>query len=133
MPARRDFRSAVVVLASESHRVGIVQKLKSAGMDIAAAIEQQRYLPLDIPDGFQTSHQIRTQADRLLGQRVSDVDGNVEERRSTISLFNGPSPTIKVLDTTDEETAAVGGWLKALANDTSVTSPPRPLREPGFY
>jgi len=46
--------SAIVVLASESHRVDIVQRLKSQGVDVAAAIEQQRYLPLDIPDGFHT-------------------------------------------------------------------------------
>lgn len=46
--------SAVVVLACESHRVGILQRLKSEGMDVAAAIEQRRYFPLDIPDGFHT-------------------------------------------------------------------------------
>ena len=46
--------SAIVVLASESHRVGILQRLKSGGVDVAAAIEQRRYLPLDIPDGFHT-------------------------------------------------------------------------------
>jgi DNA-binding NarL/FixJ family response regulator len=46
--------SAIVVLASESHRVGIIQKLKSEGVDVLAAIEQRRYLPLDIPDGFHT-------------------------------------------------------------------------------
>ena len=46
--------SAIVVLARESHRLGIVQKLKSEGVDVAAAIEQKRYFPLDIPDGFQT-------------------------------------------------------------------------------
>ena len=46
--------SAIVVLASESHRVGILQRLKSEGVDVAAAIEQKRYFPLDIPDGFHT-------------------------------------------------------------------------------
>jgi CheY-like chemotaxis protein len=46
--------SAVVVLACESHRVSILQRLKSQGVDVAAAIEQKRYFPLDIPDGFQT-------------------------------------------------------------------------------
>ena len=46
--------SAVVTLASEPHRLGIVQRLKSEGVDVTTAIEQQRYLPLDIPDGFQT-------------------------------------------------------------------------------
>src|SRR5690606_5531896 len=43
---------------------------------------------------YRTSHQIRTQADRLLGPEVSDVDGNTESRRGTISLFNGAPPEI---------------------------------------
>jgi DNA-binding response OmpR family regulator len=46
--------SAIVVLAKESHRVDIVERLKSEGVDVAAAIEQKRYFPLDIPDGFET-------------------------------------------------------------------------------
>lgn len=45
---------AVVVLASESHRVGVLQKLKIDGADITAAIDEKRYFPLDIPDGFHT-------------------------------------------------------------------------------
>src|SRR4029077_9590545 len=47
---------------------------------------------------YRTSHQIRTQADRLLGPEVSDVDGNKEDRRGAISTFNGPPPDILVLD-----------------------------------
>ncbi|HKR83923.1 MAG TPA: response regulator transcription factor [Terriglobales bacterium] len=47
-------KGAVVVLASESHRVDILQRLKSEGVDVATAIEQNRYFPLDIPDGFHT-------------------------------------------------------------------------------
>jgi hypothetical protein len=43
---------------------------------------------------YRTSHQIRTQADRLLGPEVSDVDGNTEERTNTVSVFNGPPPRI---------------------------------------
>jgi hypothetical protein len=35
---------------------------------------------------YRTSHQIRIQADRLLGPEVSDVDGNKEERNGTVSL-----------------------------------------------
>jgi superfamily I DNA/RNA helicase len=53
------------------------------------------------------------QADRLLGPEVSDVDGNVEERKATVSLFNGPLPTIKIVDTVAEEAKLVGDWLKA--------------------
>jgi len=40
---------------------------------------------------YRTSHQIRTQADRLLGLVVTDVDGNSEDRSDTVSVFNGVS------------------------------------------
>jgi mRNA-degrading endonuclease RelE of RelBE toxin-antitoxin system len=60
---------------------------------------------------YRTSHQIRMQADRLLAPEVSDVDGNTEERRGTISTFNGPPPDIMVLDTPQEEVKAVSQWL----------------------
>jgi len=60
---------------------------------------------------YRTSHQIRMQADRLLGPEVSDVDSNTEDRRGTISVFNGPKPTIAVFDSPKEEIEAVGAWL----------------------
>lgn len=60
---------------------------------------------------YRTSHQIRMQADRLLGEEVSDVDGNTESRRGTISVFNGPLPIIRVFDMRADEVAAVGTWL----------------------
>ncbi|MCA9467718.1 MAG: DEAD/DEAH box helicase [Nitrospira sp.] len=60
---------------------------------------------------YRTSHQIRMQADRLLGPEVSDVDGNTEERQGTVSVFNGPPPTIRVLDTPEAETQTVRSWL----------------------
>jgi len=60
---------------------------------------------------YRTSHQIRVQADRLLGAQMSDVDGNTEERRNTISVFNGPSPTIRVLNSISDEEKTVGAWL----------------------
>jgi mRNA-degrading endonuclease RelE of RelBE toxin-antitoxin system len=66
---------------------------------------------------YRTSHQIRIQADRLLGPEVSDVDGNVEDRRTTVSLFNGPVPTIRILDSVAEETKVVGEWLKARTSE----------------
>jgi superfamily I DNA/RNA helicase len=52
------------------------------------------------------------QADRLLGPEVSDVDGNTEDRRGTVSVFNGPKPGIKVLGSIEEEINAVSQWLK---------------------
>ena len=60
---------------------------------------------------YRTSHQIRTQADRLLGPEVTDVDGNVEDRRGAVSAFNGETPVIRLFDTEKEENEAVGMWL----------------------
>ena len=66
---------------------------------------------------YRTSHQIRTQADRLLDPELADVDGNTEERRGTVSVFNGPNPTVMALDSEETECAAVGEWLRARVND----------------
>lgn len=63
---------------------------------------------------YRTSHQIRSQADRLLGVEVSDVDGNTEERRGTISVFDGPAPGIRVLPIIEAEIKAVSEWLAAV-------------------
>ncbi|MEW6774685.1 MAG: 3'-5' exonuclease [Bdellovibrionota bacterium] len=66
---------------------------------------------------YRTSHQIRMQADRLLGPEISDVDGNTEDRRGTVSVFNGPEPTIAVLKTQEDEIKKVGAWLSELGNE----------------
>ena len=60
---------------------------KSLGVDIRGRSRTLRV-------NYRTSHQIRTQADRLLGPTVTDVDGNIENRSDTVSVFNGPLPTI---------------------------------------
>jgi len=60
---------------------------------------------------YRTSHQIRTQADRLLGPEVTDVDGNNEDRSDTVSVFNGPPPMIHSLKDEAEEATAVGKWI----------------------
>jgi mRNA-degrading endonuclease RelE of RelBE toxin-antitoxin system len=77
---------------------------KSLGVDVRGRSQTLRI-------NYRTSHQIRMQADRLLGPQVSDVDGNVEDRRGTISVFNGPSPDIRVFDGSEQEIAAVGAWI----------------------
>lgn len=61
---------------------------------------------------YRTSHQIRSAADRLLGPEVSDVDGNSEVRRGTISVFNGPVPLVKALASQSLEADAVALWLR---------------------
>jgi len=66
---------------------------------------------------YRTSHQIRMKADRLLGPQMADVDGIVEQRKSTISVFNGPPPTIQTLDSIEAESKIVSEWIKARAQE----------------
>ena len=77
---------------------------KALGVDIRGRSRTLRV-------NYRTSHQIRIQADRLLGPEVSDVDGNTEERRGTVSVFNGPAPAIRTFNSQKEEISAAGAWL----------------------
>jgi mRNA-degrading endonuclease RelE of RelBE toxin-antitoxin system len=77
---------------------------KSLGVDIRG---RARTLHIN----YRTSHQIRMQTDRLLGPEVADVDGNIEERRGTVSVFNGPAPAVRTLKSQQEENNAVAAWL----------------------
>jgi DNA-binding NarL/FixJ family response regulator len=42
----------VVVLATESRRASILQRLRLEGVDVGSAIEERRYVPLDVPDSL---------------------------------------------------------------------------------
>ena len=79
---------------------------KELGVDVRGRSQTLRI-------NYRTSHQIRTQADRLLDPEMSDVDGNLEERKGTVSVFNGPKPTIQVLEDEEGESIAVSEWLTA--------------------
>ena len=78
---------------------------KALGIDVRGRSETLKL-------SYRTSHQIRTQADRLLGPELADVDGNVEERRGTISAFNSEHPAIRIFETESEECQAVAAWLR---------------------
>jgi len=86
---------------------------KSLGVDIRGRSHTLRI-------NYRTSHQIRMQADLLLGPELSDVDGNMEERRGTISVFNGPKPIITVFDTPEDEIETVGKWLSERISEGMV-------------
>jgi superfamily I DNA/RNA helicase/mRNA-degrading endonuclease RelE of RelBE toxin-antitoxin system len=73
---------------------------------------------------YRTSHQIRAQADRLLGAEVADVDGNTEERKGTISVFDGPKPDIQAFPTAKAEIKAVSQWIADL---TKTGVPPHEI------
>jgi len=78
---------------------------KSLGVDIRGRSKTLRI-------NYRTSHQIRMQADKLLNPELSDVDGITEERGGTISIFNGPAPTIDTFDTPETEIKTVSQWLE---------------------
>jgi DNA-binding NarL/FixJ family response regulator len=46
--------NAVIVIATESHRQAFLQRLQAHGVDVAAAIEQRRYIPLDVAETLST-------------------------------------------------------------------------------
>ena len=77
---------------------------KSLGVDIRG-----RSQALTI--NYRTSHQIRVSADRLLPTTIADVDGNLEQRGGTISVFDGPTPIIEICDDPETEIELVGEWI----------------------
>ncbi|MEO8619455.1 MAG: UvrD-helicase domain-containing protein, partial [bacterium] len=83
---------------------------KSLGVDIRGRSRTLRV-------NYRTSHQIRAQADRLLGPSLTDVDGNSENRADTVSVFNGPPPIVRVFPDEDTEIAGVAGWLAECVKD----------------
>src|SRR5665811_1702480 len=66
---------------------------------------------------YRTSHQIREMADRLLPNVVRDVDGHEENRNGTVSVFNGPAPTVARNSTTVEEIEGVASFIDQAIRD----------------
>lgn len=83
---------------------------KSLGVDIRGRSKTLRV-------NYRTSHQIRMQSDQLLGPSIADVDGYEDDRTSTVSVFNGPEPTIRNFDSQEEEVEFVSDWLSRLTED----------------
>jgi UvrD-like helicase C-terminal domain/AAA domain len=83
---------------------------KSLGLDIRGRSYTLRV-------NYRTSHQIRTQADRLLPFAIADVDGNEESRKGTVSVFNGPSPTVRAFKSAEAEEKAIGAWIAERIRD----------------
>jgi Superfamily I DNA and RNA helicases len=129
--ADRPFDHAVVDEAqdlgvAEARFLGVVAAARPNGLffagDLGQRIFQQPFswksLGIDVRGrsftlrvNYRTSHQIRSHADRLLPHSVSDVDGNAESRRGTVSIFSGPMPEVRVFETLEDEHAAVGAWI----------------------
>lgn len=83
---------------------------KALGVDIRGRSSTLRI-------NYRTSHQIRKQVDRLLPPELADVDGVTEDRRGTISVFNGPLPEIATFEAQEEENDHVGTWIQERLSD----------------
>lgn len=83
---------------------------KALGLDVRGRSSTLRI-------NYRTSHQIRLHADRLLPATVSDVDGNAEGRRGTVSMFDGPNPTVRMCDGVEDEQKTVAGWIADRLNE----------------
>jgi len=80
---------------------------KSIGVDVRG---RSRTLTIN----YRTSHQIRRHSDQLLGPEVSDVDGLLESRNRTVSVFNGPQPEVVRASDHVAESQEVTRWLQGL-------------------
>ena len=49
----------------------------------------------------------------MLPSSLADVDGNAEDRRGTVSVFNGPPPVVETFDDPEQEAETVGEWIAA--------------------
>lgn len=83
---------------------------KALGVDIRG---RSRTLKVN----YRTSHQIRQAADTLLPKIVLDVDQNEQDRRGTVSVFNGPDPEIQTFADADGEAKSIADWIKAAVAD----------------
>jgi mRNA-degrading endonuclease RelE of RelBE toxin-antitoxin system len=83
---------------------------KALGVDIRG---RSRTLKVN----YRTSHQIKQAADRLLPKTVQDVDGNEQDRRGTVSVFNGPDPEIKTFANAEREIQGVADWIRKAVVD----------------
>jgi UvrD-like helicase C-terminal domain/AAA domain len=83
---------------------------KALGVDIRG---RSRTLKVN----YRTSHQIKQASDRLLPTTVQDVDGNEQDRRGTVSVFNGPDPEIKTFANAAREIQGVADWIRKVVAD----------------
>jgi hypothetical protein len=83
---------------------------KSVGVDVRG---RSRHLRVN----YRTSHQIRQKADRLLAPEITDADGVADLRTDTVSVFNGPNPSVRICANGKEEQETVTEWIAAILKE----------------
>lgn len=63
---------------------------------------------------YRTSHQIRRLADMLVPENVRDVDGEQDDRKGTVSVFDGVDPVVVIAPTERDEAESASAFLREL-------------------
>ncbi|HWJ75031.1 MAG TPA: 3'-5' exonuclease [Kaistia sp.] len=66
---------------------------------------------------YRTSHQIRAAADRLLPKTIRDVDGLEDDRRGTVSVFEGLQPVVVIASSEESERDAAVAFIESARAD----------------
>ncbi|MBH46602.1 MAG: DNA helicase [Halobacteriovorax sp.] len=80
---------------------------KSLGIDIRGRSQTLRV-------NYRTSQEIRSRADHLLPDEITDVDGNSESRLNTVSMFKGEPPLLKIFNDEKSESSFVSEQINEL-------------------
>jgi DNA-binding NarL/FixJ family response regulator len=88
----------VIVIATEPHRSGLLQRLLASGVDDAAAIEQGLYLPLDVDDAL-SAFMVNDLPDsvrllNLFGDLVSSATKAAKAEHPRVAAFGEIAPTL---------------------------------------
>ncbi len=83
--------SAAIVVATESHREGLLPRLQAYGLDIAAAIEQGRYISLDAADALST-FMVNGMPDpvrflKFFGNRIATATEAAKGKQARVAVF----------------------------------------------
>jgi hypothetical protein len=84
---------------------------KALGVDVCGRAKTLRI-------NCRTSHQIRSQADRLLESDIADADGNTQTLGDAISVFNGALLVIQMFANQEAEIGAVGACVAARVTES---------------
>jgi DNA-binding NarL/FixJ family response regulator len=88
----------VIVIATESHRSGLLQRLLASSVDGAAAIEQGLYLPLDVDQALST-FMVNDLPDsirflNIFGDLVSAATKGAKAEHPRVAVFGEIAPTL---------------------------------------
>jgi DNA-binding NarL/FixJ family response regulator len=91
-------RNPVIVVATESHRKSLLQRLLASGAEVAAAVEEGLYLPLDVDEALPT-FMVNDMPDpvqflKVMGDLLSSATKAAKAKHPRIAACGEFSPTL---------------------------------------